>query len=129
MTMHRVLHPQTDVHRIYTSRNNGRRGMISVEYWVEMETEGLKKYVGNSNERLLKAVDSERILGDGKMKKEILTKRKKNFMEKVITLMVYNENRWSEEPGNLEQTKDRIVEKWNRECKWLHKTKHWEQTA
>lgn len=58
-----------------------------------METEGLKKYVGNSNERLLKAVDSERILGDGKMKKEILTKRKKNFMEKVITLMVYNENR------------------------------------
>ena len=58
-----------------------------------METEGLKKYLGNSNERLLKAVDSERILGDGKTKKEILTKRKKNFMEKVITLMVYNENR------------------------------------
>ena len=48
-----------------------------------METEGLKKYVGNSNERLLKAVDSEGILGDGKTKKEILTKRKKNLRKKL----------------------------------------------
>ena len=51
--MHRALHPQDDVDRIYMPRNNGGRGIISVEDCVEMETESLKKYVENSNERLL----------------------------------------------------------------------------
>ena len=37
------------------------------------------KYVENSHERLLKAAESERILGGGKTKKEILEKRRKNF--------------------------------------------------
>ena len=41
----------------------------------------LKKYVENSNERLLKAVKGEGILGDGKTKNEILEKKRKNFME------------------------------------------------
>ena len=48
-----------------------------------METESLKKYVEKSNERLLKAVEGEDILGDGKTKKEIL-ERGKNFMEKSL---------------------------------------------
>ena len=82
--------------------------MISVEDCLEMETESLKKYVENSNERLLKAVDGEGILGDGKIKKEILEKRGKNF-----ALIVYDENNWSEEAGNLELAKDRIPEKRN----------------
>lgn len=88
-----------------------------------METEGLKKYVGNSNERLLKAVDSEGILGDGKTKKEILTKRKKNLRKKLP-------HRWFTKKTD----EVRSQETWNRlkigllknetECKWLHKTKH-----
>ena len=59
MTMHRAPDPQADVDRLYIPRNYGERGMISVEDCVEMETESLKKYVENSNERLLKAVEGE----------------------------------------------------------------------
>ena len=36
-----------------------------------METESLKKYVEKSNEKLLKAVEVEDILADGKTNKEI----------------------------------------------------------
>ena len=84
MTMHRVLHPQADVDRPYILRNNGGRGKISVEDCVEIETVNLKKYVENSNERLLKTVEGEGILGDEKTKKEILENRRKNFMEKPL---------------------------------------------
>ena len=82
--MHRVLHPQADVDRLYIPRNNGGRGMISVEDCVDMETESLKRYVEKSNKRLLKAIEGEGILGDGGTKKEILEKRRKNFMEKRL---------------------------------------------
>ena len=56
MTMHRALHPQVDVDRLYIPRNNGDRGMTSGEDCVEMKVESFKKYVENSNERLLKAL-------------------------------------------------------------------------
>ena len=82
MTMHRALHPQVDVDRLYIPRNNGGRGMISVGDCVEMERESLKKCVEDSNERLLKTVKGEGILGDGMTKKEILKKRGKNFIKK-----------------------------------------------
>ena len=59
-------------------------GMISVKDCVEMETKILKKYLENSNERLLNAVEGEGILGDGKTKKKILEKTRKNFMEKPL---------------------------------------------
>ena len=55
--------------------------MISTEDCVEMERYSLKKYIENSSERLLKAVEGKRILGDGKTKKKILKKRE-NFMNK-----------------------------------------------
>ena len=45
--------------------------------------DSLKKYIENSSERLLKAVEGKRILGDGKTKKEILKKRE-NFINKSL---------------------------------------------
>lgn len=45
--------------------------------------QSLKKYVESSNEGLLKAVEKEGILGDGKTKKEILKKRE-NFINKSL---------------------------------------------
>ena len=59
MTMHRVLHPQGDVDRLYIPRKNGGRGMNSVEDCVEMETGSIMKYVDNCNERLQKAVEGK----------------------------------------------------------------------
>ena len=84
MTMRRALHPQADVDRPCIPRNNGGGGMIIVEDCVIVETESLKKYVENSNERPLKTVEGEGILGDGKTKKKIQEKRRKNFMEKPL---------------------------------------------
>ena len=45
--------------RLYIIRNNGERGRISVEDCVEMEIESLKKYVENTNERLIRAEEGE----------------------------------------------------------------------
>ena len=49
-----------------------------------MTTESMKKYVESRNERLVNAVEGEGILGGGKIKKEVLEMRKKNFMEKPL---------------------------------------------
>lgn len=84
MTMHTALHPQADVDRLYIPRNNGGRGMISFEDCMKMETESLKKYVENSNERLLKTVEGEGILGYGKTKKKFLENRRNSLMEKPL---------------------------------------------
>ena len=44
--------------------------MISVEDCAEMETENLKKYVENSNERLLKTVEVEGFYEMEKLRKK-----------------------------------------------------------
>ena len=91
---------------------------------VEIETESLKKYVENSNERLLKAAEGEGIQGDGKTKKEILEKRTKNFMKKPLhsQFMRKTDEVWTQETWNW--LKARSLKKENRECSWLYKTKH-----
>ena len=69
MTVHRALHPQADVDRPYIPRNKGGSGMITVEDYVKIETESLKKYVESSKERLLNTVEREEIIGEEKTKK------------------------------------------------------------
>lgn len=34
MTMHRVTYPEADVDRLHIPKNDGRRGMISIEDYV-----------------------------------------------------------------------------------------------
>ena len=83
----------------------------------------------NSNERLINAVESAGIPTDGKTRNP--GEEKEELHGKAIAFTVYWENRWREEPGNLELATDRIVEKRNwwmlisAQCK----TKHWERTA
>ena len=106
MTMHRALHPQADVDRLYLPRNKGGRGMISVEDCVEIEIESLKVYVEASNESLLNAVEGEQILRGEKTKIEILESRKEKFMEKPLHSQFVNKT---------EEVRDQ--ESWN----WLKK--------
>ena len=106
MTMHRALHPQADIDRLYLPRSQGGRGMISAEDCVEMEVKSLEEYVIASNERMLKAVEGEQILRGGKTKKEILEIREKNFMEKPL------HSQFSKKTKEL-----RAKESWN----WLKK--------
>ena len=62
MTMHRALNPKSDVARIYLSRKEGVRGLISVEDTVQLAILGLERYVLTSEERLL--IAARRMDGD-----------------------------------------------------------------
>ena len=84
MNMHRALHPQADVDRLYIKRAEGGRGMISVEDCVEIETNSLHQYVVESKEKLLKAVKDEGILGEGMSKEDVAEKRRNQYKEKPL---------------------------------------------
>ena len=50
MTMYGVLYPKSDVDRLYIKRNEGGRGLMSVERCVREEENSLGFYVANSEE-------------------------------------------------------------------------------
>ena len=62
MTIYCALHPQADVDRLYVKRSKGGRGMINIEECVNVEVNNLSKYIQDSQERMLKAVDKEKII-------------------------------------------------------------------
>ena len=53
MTINRALNPKSDVARIFLSRKEGGRGLISVEDTVKLAILGLKRYILISEEGLL----------------------------------------------------------------------------
>ena len=55
MTMHKALHPKSNVDRLYISQNEGGRGLLSVEDTIEKSKIGLERYIQESKERLLSA--------------------------------------------------------------------------
>ena len=60
--MHRALNPKSDVARIYLSRKEGARGLISVEGTVKLAILGLERYVLTSEEGL--PITARRVDGD-----------------------------------------------------------------
>ena len=62
MTMHRALNPKSDIARIYLSRKEGGRGLISVEDTVKLAILVLERYVLTSEEGLL--ITGRRVDGD-----------------------------------------------------------------
>ena len=50
MTMHKALHPKINVDRLYISRNEGDRGVLSVEDTIEASKIELEIYVQESKE-------------------------------------------------------------------------------
>ena len=102
LTTYRALHPQADVDRLYLKRNEGGRGMISVEDCIDLEVGNLKEYVNESEEEMLKEVAEEEIIGEGKQKKDVLDKHKSSYLDKVLhgqffrkTEEVRDENSWN----------------------------------
>ena len=49
MTMHKALHPREDVQRLYVCRNEGGRGLASIENRVGASIQRLKDYIENMN--------------------------------------------------------------------------------
>ena len=62
MTTHWALNPKTDVARIYLSRKEGGRRLISAEDTVKLDILGLERYVLTSEEGLL--ITARRVDGD-----------------------------------------------------------------
>ena len=58
MTMYRVLHPKSDVDRLYVKRKERGRGLISVEQRIREKEKSLGFYVANSKENLIKDVST-----------------------------------------------------------------------
>ena len=56
MTMHGVLHPKSNIDRVYLSREMGGRGLISCEVCIRMEESNLGWYVRNSVEPFIEGV-------------------------------------------------------------------------
>ena len=70
MTMHEVLHPKSDVDRVYLPKQNGGRGLISCEMCVKTEENNLAWYVRNLKERLMEVVRKTKILNSGGAKEK-----------------------------------------------------------
>ena len=60
-TIYVALHPRSDVDRLYISRKEGGRGLISIEDCVELSIRGLEVYVHVSEERLIQTPRGEKI--------------------------------------------------------------------
>ena len=56
--MHNVLHPKSNVDRLYIPRKEGGRGLQGVEEAVKVTNLGLENYAKDSRERLLTAARS-----------------------------------------------------------------------
>ena len=90
--MYGVLHPKSDIDRLYLKRKHGGRGLISIELCVRLQENNLGLYVRGSNEILLKGVKKVGIVKtENLMEKEDF---KKNSQNEFKNKMARKENVW-----------------------------------
>ena len=74
MTIYGAQHPKTDVYGLYLQRYEGRRDLIELDVYVQVEVHSLEKYVSNLKGKILKAVGNSKTIENskyGRNKKEI----------------------------------------------------------
>ena len=81
MTMHKVLHPSNDVDRLYISRKEGRRGLVSIEDSVYASIQRLEDYIGKHEGGLLTAIRNNT---DNTMDDRMTITRKQKWEEKQL---------------------------------------------
>ena len=74
-TIYGALHPKSHVDRLYISRKEGGRGLISIEDCVELAIRGLEVHVYESEERLIQAARRDKT--DGLEAASVLKRSKK----------------------------------------------------
>ena len=56
MTMHKALHPRSDIYRLYVPRKEGGRGLSSIEDSVDTSTQRLEDYIEKHERGLITAI-------------------------------------------------------------------------
>ena len=82
-----ALHPKSDVDRLYIPKQEGRRGLKSIENCVELAIRGLEVYVHGSDKRLIQAARGYKIDGleaASVLKRSKTEKRLEDWEEKVL---------------------------------------------
>ena len=51
--IHKALHPINDINRLYVSRKEGGRGLISIEDSMDASIQRVEDYIKKSKERLI----------------------------------------------------------------------------
>ena len=79
MTMHKASHPRDDVDRLYVSRKEGGRGLVSIEDSVDASIQRLEDYIEKHERGLITAIrnDTDNTIGD-----RMTTTRKQKWEKK-----------------------------------------------
>ena len=83
--MHNVLHPKSNVDRLYIPRKEGGRGLQGVKETVKVTNLGLENYVKQSRERLLTAARSVDIDLIEPIRKTTIVAKKQTKEERTIS--------------------------------------------
>ena len=79
------LHPKSDVGRLYLPRNEGGRGLQSVQDTIELAILGLDNYVRTSHEKLITAArEDSNEESEQEFKQRKHCERKERWHEKVL---------------------------------------------
>ena len=81
MTMHKALHPRDDVDRLYVSRKEGGRGLVSIEDPTDASIQRLEDNI-EKHERWL--ITTIRIYTDNTKNERITTTRKQRWERKQL---------------------------------------------
>ena len=81
MTMHRALHPRSNVNRIYAPRKDGGKGLLSIEDCVNIESRALGQYLKNSEDQWLRDAWEERLIKVDEEPEEYKKRISKSRME------------------------------------------------
>ena len=93
LTAGRILHPKSNVMRIYIKRRYGGRGLISVEECCTTELRSIDFYLVNSEEELLKVVVRLEKLEKDKIegKKDYINKIEQEKMVQLRSLKLHGQ--------------------------------------
>ena len=78
MTMYGMLHPRSNVSRLYLPRSEGGRGLLSVLDSVTIERRSLQCHVSSTQEKLLKVAQKYMKAGELGPRVQESKKRRKN---------------------------------------------------
>ena len=93
LTVNGAFHMRSNVDRLYIKRKAGGRGLISVEECVRAEEAGLREYVTDSDEWMLKVVANGKVPGEAKVDYRLRLERERSerLREKTLHGKFFNE--------------------------------------